>query len=160
MIKFVGFEAEEGYTSGNNYLNDHSQVDWTIWQGAVTSTKSAVISGSQSLQLRGYANQTESYFMLKDQSVLTGVTYIKFKAKRAKGSPNLKISYKMDSGEWSEPKEISVTSTASDYTYIVSSTSHSNAVNIKFELTTPGTKDTQLSVDDIEFYNSAPENVE
>ena len=66
----------------------------------------------------------------------------------------------MDSGEWSEPKEISVTSTASDYTYIVSSTSHSNAVNIKFELTTPGTKDTQLSVDDIEFYNSAPENVE
>ena len=160
MIKFVGFEADEGYKPDNNYQNDHSQGDWTIWQGAVTSTKSAVISGSQSLQLRGYANQTESYFMLKDQSVLTGVTYIKFKAKRAKGSPNLKISYKMDSGEWSEPKEISVTSTASDYTYIVSSTIHSNAVNIKFELTTPGTKDTQLSVDDIEFYNSAPENVE
>ena len=160
MIKFVGFEADEGYSAGTDYRNDHSQGDWTIWQGAVTSTKSAVISGSQSLQLRGYANQTESYFMLKDQSVLTGVTYIKFKAKRAKGSPNLKISYKMDSGEWSEPKEISVTSTASDYTYIVSSTIHSNAVNIKFELTTPGTKDTQLSVDDIEFYNSVPENVE
>ena len=160
MIKFVGFEEDEGYTADTNYQNDHSQGDWTIWQGAVTSTKSAVISGSQSLQLRGYANQTESYFMLKDQSVLTGVTYIKFKAKRAKGSPNLKISYKMDSGEWSEPKEISVTSTASDYTYIVSSTIHSNAVNIKFELTTPGTKDTQLSVDDIEFYNSVPENVE
>ena len=156
MIKFVGFEASEGYKSGNNYQGDNSQVDWTIIQGAVTETKSAVIEGSQSIQLRGYNGKTESYFMLKDNSLINGVTYITFKAKTAKGSPAIKISHKIGNNEWSTPQEISVKNAVAEYTYIVSSNTHSDQVNVKFELTTPGTKDTQLSVDDIAFYNSTP----
>lgn len=154
MIKFVGFEAEEGYTSGNNYQNDHSQGDWTIIYGAVTTTDK--ISGAQSLQMRGYTSNSggESYFMLKEDKILTGVTYITFKAKY-KSSGDLLVSHKINDGEWSEPKPMHIGTTANEYTYVISNVTHSDKVNVKFENSTPQ-KSNRITVDDISFYNSIP----
>ena len=154
MIKFVGFEAEEGYTSGNNYQNDHSQGDWTIIYGAVTTTDK--ISGAQSLQMRGYTSNSggESYFMLKEDKILTGVTYITFKATRTSG--DLLISHKINDGEWSEPKPMNIGTTVDEYTYVISDVAHSDKVNIKFENSTPKADKNRITVDDISFYNSVP----
>lgn len=154
MIKFVGFEAEEGYTSGNNYQNDHSQGDWTIIYGAVTTTDK--ISGAQSLQMRGYTSNSggESYFMLKEDKILTGVTYITFKAKY-KSSGDLLVSHKINDGEWSDPKPMHIGNTANEYTYVISNVTHSDKVNVKFENSTPQ-KSNRITVDDISFYNSIP----
>lgn len=155
MIKFVGFEADEGYSAGNDYQNDHSQGDWTIIYGAVTKTDK--ISGDQSLQMRGYPSNSggESYFMLKENSALTGVTYITFKAKRS-NTCDLLISHKLNDGEWSEPVSMNIDTSASEYTYVISNATHSDKVNIKFEHSAPQQKSTKITVDDISFYNSVP----
>ena len=154
MIKFVGFEADEGYNAGTDYQNDHSQGDWTIIYGAVTKTDK--ISGDQSLQMRGYSSNSggESYFMLKENSALTGVTYITFKAKY-KSSGDLLVSHKINDGEWSDPKPMHIGTTANEYTYVISNVTHSDKVNVKFENSTPQ-KSNRITVDDISFYNSIP----
>ena len=154
MIKFVGFEADEGYSAEQNYQNDHSQGDWTIIYGAVTKTDK--ISGDQSLQMRGYSSNSggESYFMLKENSALTGVTYITFKAKY-KSSGDLLVSHKINDGEWSDPKPMHIGTTANEYTYVISNVTHSDKVNVKFENSTPQ-KSNRITVDDISFYNSVP----
>ena len=155
MIKFVGFEADEGYSAGTDYQDDQSQGDWTIIYGAVTTTDK--ISGAQSLQMRGYTSNSrgESYFMLKEDKILTGVTYITFKAKY-KSSGDLLVSHKINDGEWSEPKPMHIGTTANEYTYVISNDTHSDKVNVKFENSTPKADKNRITVDDISFYNSVP----
>ena len=136
LIKSIGFESSEGFTADNTYNNASANnqgptgEQWAFIMG--TPSTNDAIEGSQSAQMRSYADKTThgSITMSYDVAKVTKVT---FKAKHQTKS-SLKLYYSTNSGSsWSTATNQALTTTKTTYTYNISATGEYNNVRVKFE---------------------------
>jgi predicted extracellular nuclease/sulfur carrier protein ThiS len=153
----TGFESSEGFVASTTYNNTTIKYDgpvgqkWGIYHGTVSINN--VISGSQSLQMRWYLASPANLGYAFTNFDISNPTKVTFKAKRAAQVIGVTVSYSIDGGtSYVNGQTYSLTTTASDYTYIISESGEFSNVRLKFQLsfTTNPTDRADLIIDNIE----------
>lgn len=136
----TGFEAEEGFAASTNYQNANvvfSGADGHQWGtvfGTPTSTASAVLCGSQSMQMRWYGTTLGYTYTNFD---MRNVTYVTFVAKQTNGV-KMTVSYSVDGGNTYVGDSVyTLATTKQNYRYNVSELGEYNFVRLKFAVTLP-----------------------
>ena len=136
----TGFEAEEGFAVSTNYQNANvvfSGADGHQWGtvfGTPTSTASAVLCGSQSMQMRWYGTTLGYTYTNFD---MRNVTYVTFVAKQTNGV-KMTVSYSVDGGNTYVGDSVyTLATTKQNYRYNVSELGEYNFVRLKFAVTLP-----------------------
>ena len=169
LIQSVGFEASEGFTASTTYDNDNPNYfgpegqKWGCIHGTVTTTGAAVISGSQSIQMRYYCASDNPHHghigYTYTNYDIHNVTKVEFDAKNTTSS-NLKllVSFSHDGGETYGGDSIyNLSATPQHFTYYVTDSGQYYSVRVKFTMVLPETV-TQtsnyiaLSIDAVDFY--------
>lgn len=157
----TGFETDEEFTASTSYKDEKTDgPTGKQWKMRGTVSTSSKISGSNSVALRYYNNDTNTNIFLQTEFDIKNVTKVEFKAKAATSNSAkllLDTYYSIDKGaNWTiidNAKEL--TSSAASYSFDVPSSS-SDLVRIKFKIadssTKPTTGNAQLTIDDIIFY--------
>ncbi|MGI6715283.1 MAG: lamin tail domain-containing protein [Bacilli bacterium] len=162
VIYSTGFESAEGFTSGNVYNDENVNYSGATGQqwGTVygTPTTTDKITGSQSLQMRKYTPASSPNGYTFTNFDLTKVTKVDFKAKGTNGL-NVELVYSTDSGAtWVGNQTFTLSTTAAEYSYTVSTTGEFNNVRIRFNLTygTAPASTSRLTIDDVNVYGKVP----
>ncbi|MCO5258191.1 MAG: chitobiase/beta-hexosaminidase C-terminal domain-containing protein [Lentimicrobium sp.] len=157
-IYSTGFEAAEGFTAGTTYNNTTIKLDgpsgqqWGTYYGTAATT--GAISGAMSMQMRWYTSAPSNLGYTFTNFDLTNVTRVTFKAANTNGI-NVIASYSTDGGStYTGDQTYTLSTTSSEYEYIISSTGEFPSVRIKFQLTytTAPTATSRLYVDDVTVY--------
>lgn len=155
VIYSTGFENSEGFNATVSYNNATAifqgpeTQQWGIIMGTTTPTDK--ISESQSIQMRSYA-ENATVGAAYTNFDLTEVTKVTFKAKANYTDASVNAYYSTDGGvSWSTPTNISVTTSAQDYTYTISATGEYDNVRIKIEHPTVNVAG-RLTIDEIKVY--------
>ena len=155
VIYTCGFESSEGFTASQSYNNTTVKYQgpesqqWGVIMG--TASFSDKITDSQSMQMRSYADITTAGAVYTDFN-LTKVTKATFKAKANYAAASINAYYSTDGGTtWSTPTNISITTSALDYTYTISTTGEYDNVRIKIEHPTVNVAG-RLTIDDVKIY--------
>ncbi|HPR27419.1 chitobiase/beta-hexosaminidase C-terminal domain-containing protein, partial [Lentimicrobium sp.] len=157
-IYSTGFEAAEGFTAGTTYNNTSIRYDgpsgqqWGTYYGTTSTT--SPISGGISMQMRWYTSAPSNLGYTFTNFDLTNVTRVTFKAANL-NAINVIASYSTDGGStYTGDQTYTLSTTSSEYEYIISSTGEFPSVRIKFQLTytTAPTATSRLYVDDVTVY--------
>ncbi len=157
-IYSTGFEASEGFTAGTVYNNTTIKYDgpsgqqWGTYYGTAATT--GAISGAMSMQMRWYTSAPSNLGYTFTNFDLTNVTRVTFKAANTNGI-NVIASYSTDGGStYTGDQTYTLSTTSSEYEYIISNTGEFPSVRIKFQLTytTAPTATSRLYIDDITVY--------
>lgn len=163
-IYTTGFESSEGFTASNSYNNTTvlftgpSGQQWGTYYGTPSTT--APISGAQSMQMRWYTTTPSNLGYTFTNFDLANVTKITFKSKNylTTNGANVIVSYSKDGGNsYTGDSTFTITTTPTDYEYIVSATGEFPSVRIKFQITytTAPTATDRLYIDDVVVYGMA-----
>ncbi len=160
-IYTCGFESNENFTAGNSYQSTvtggASGQQWKVYYGNFST--SSKITGSNSLALRKYTSNNYGYAQMEFD--LAYVTKVAYKAKAAASNEAkllLNTFYSTDGGSnWiAVDTDKSLTSSAAEYTLVISETGQYEKVRIKFMISSNSTKPSkgsaQLTIDDITVY--------
>ena len=153
----TGFEASEGFSSSNIYNNTDieyrgpSSQQWGFYYGTPSTTEP--ITGKQSAQMRWYKSAKDNKGYTFTNFAINKVTKVVFKAKNTNGI-NVIVSYSYDKENWIGHQLFTLSTSASEYTYIISPDGTDNPVYIKFELTysTEPSDTSRLYIDDVRIY--------
>ena len=156
VIYSTGFESTDGFTATTAYNNPDVKYQgptgkqWGIIMGTASTT--GPITGSQSMQMRSYADITTAGSVYTNFD-LANVTKVTFKAKAYNATTTtLNVYYSTNSGSsWSNATSITASTTATEYTYNISSTGEFSTVRIKIEhplVSAAG----RLTIDDVVVY--------
>jgi len=157
-IYTTGFESSDGFAASTVYNNVSPVIfggakSWSTVMGTVSTT--SPITGTQSMQMRSYANNTTlgSTTMNFD---LPYVTKITFNAQAVSPVTSLNAYFSSDYGvTWSSATAITVGAKAL-CTYTVSTTGAFKAVRIKVENPTNNVANGRLYIDDVTVYGMTP----
>lgn len=153
----TGFEESEGFTPSTKYDNTDieyrgpSSQQWGFYYGTPSTT--SPITGEQSAQMRWYTSAKDNKGYTFTDFAINKVTKVVFKAKKT-SSINVIVSYSYDKENWIGHQLFTLSTSASEYTYIISPDGTDNPVYIKFELTysTEPTNASRLYIDDVRIY--------
>ncbi len=160
-IYTTGFESSEGFTASTSYNNTTvlftgpSGQQWGTYYGTPSTT--SPITGSQSMQMRWYTSSPANLGYTFTNFDLANVTKVTFKSKNylKTNGVNVIVSYSTDGGtSYTEDSTFTLTTTPTDYEYIVSTTGEYPSVRIKFGITytTAPTATDRLLIDDVVVY--------
>lgn len=151
----TGFE--DGFSTSTNYqgtvTSGPTGQQWKIFRGAFSKT--GAISGLQSAQMRGYANNNNkgTLEMLFDltPSVVSSEYTLSFLSKVTGSNPNIDVEYSIDKGtSWLGAQTTELTTTATTYTYVIDELSNASTLRFKFTTTANlNVKGTELYIDDV-----------
>lgn len=155
----IGFENTEGFTNSTTYNNDDADefgpegTKWGIVHGSVAST--GAIAGDQSLQMRYYTSGDHSGhlpYAYMNYGV-DGVYSVSFKAANTGGN-DVTVRESLDGTEWTNPTTFELGTSASTYTYYVSSANAgANGLRFRFDFVANATSGTtRVYVDDVAFF--------
>ena len=167
IIYTTGFEASEDFTAPSNQSNFQNDdvvyygpaaQQWGVYHGIVSTSN--VLSGAQDIQMRTYHSSTSPHlghlgytFTNFDLNDVTRVTF------QAKSTNNFKVavSYSIDGGSnYIAGDTIALTSTAANYTFVVSETGEYASVRLRFTMANPETLPTsgnsQFIIDSVVVY--------
>lgn len=158
LIKSIGFESSESFTASTTYNNTTANQQgpigerWNFIMG--TPSVNAPITGSQSAQMRSYANNSNIGSVTMDYD-LARVTKVTFQAKHSDGIPTLNCYYSTNNGTtWSSPTPFATNTTEQEFTFNISETGEYNSVRIKFENAKVNAA-SRLFIDDVKVYSIA-----
>lgn len=151
----TGFE--DGFTASTNYQSTATSgptgQQWKIFRGAFATT--GAISGSQSAQMRGYANVSdkgtlEMLFDLTPSAVSSEYT-LSFLSKVQGNIPSIDVEYSIDAGTtWLGIQTTQLTTAATPYTYVIDELSNASTLRFKFTTTVNlNVASSRLYIDDV-----------
>ena len=155
QVYSTGFESSEGFTSSTVYNNTTLLVSgasgkqWSTFFGTPSTT--SALTGNQSMQMRWYTSSAASKGYTMTNFATSGVSTVTFNAANTAGI-NVIVSYSLNGTTWLSPQTFTLTTTSTNYTYIVPS-SATGALRFKFELTytTAPSATSRLYIDDVKF---------
>ena len=157
-IYTVGFESAEEFTASTAYNNTAEKEDgpegekWYTYYGTPSTT--GPISGSQSMQMRFYTANPDRLGYTYNDFDWPFVTKVTFKALGTNGN-NVTVFYSTDGGlSYVGGQLFTLSTSASDFTFNISSTAEYENVRIKFQLTPPASPSngSRVTIDDVKVY--------
>lgn len=160
IIYQTGFESSEGFTTGTTYNNIVAKVDgpvgnqWNFVYGTPSTT--SPIIGSMSGQMRVYAGD-ENRGSISMNFSLNNVTKVLFNASTS-NNINVTVAHSTNNGDtFSEGVLYTLTTTSTQYEYVLPSTSSN--VRVKFTLTTdPVGTTSRVYLDNVRVYGMSSSN--
>ena len=151
----TGFESSEGFTADTTYNSTKTQgpsgKQWTFYYGT-PSTNDALV-GSQSGQCRWYSNTPSNIPYMKTNFATSKVKKISFTYKVSNIDLDFKTQYSTDGSTWTDIETIDTDSTsATDYSKVLSSTINTFYLRILVCGTEPSTGNYKFIVDSVNFY--------
>lgn len=151
----TGFESSEGFTASTTYNNTTisykgpSGQQWGTIFG--TSSTTSALTGSQSLQMRIYKNQSVTPYTETNFSIANAVS-VEFKATYTNTANKIKVQHSLDDGAtWSEGETFTLKTTAATYTYNV--TGDNDNVRFRFSVVNLSVTNTsRVTLDDVVIY--------
>jgi hypothetical protein len=155
IVKTVGFETSEGFTSSTIYSNTTEKsygVDgsmWNVMEGTPSTT--SPISGLQSLQCRDYTTNSVVPYMYTDFAI-SDAKQVTFDAKNS-DDLNIIVQYSSDGGvTWIGDEKFTLSTTATEYTYELPTTIESCQFKFSVDPDSTGTDKARFYLDDVNFY--------
>ncbi len=155
IIYQTGFESSEGFVATQTYNNQTAKLtgsegqQWSVLMGTATATDA--ISGSQSLQMRAYKDNS-TIPCAQTTFSLNKVTSFTFKAKRHSKNGTIKVQHSLDGGStWSAGVTYSMTTAVKNCGYKISDVGVDN-VRFKITYTTTPTATMGVAIDDFIVY--------
>lgn len=158
LLYETGFESSEEFKATTTYNNDELKLfgpanqRWGTICGTV-ATNSA-ITDKQSMQMRYYNSVKLTPYVYMDFD-LQNVSKVVYKAKTVDASNNtLLVQHSTDGGDtWSEGESISLTTSATEFTYVVAG--ENSNVRFKFTATNTPVEKKGIVIDDVRIYGEA-----
>lgn len=161
VIYSTGFESSEGFTASTTYNNTTVRYDgppgqqWGTYYGTPSTT--SPIIGLQSLQMRWYASAPSNLGYTYTNFDLSNVTKVTFYAKKyLEPGASIEVSFSTDGGStYTGNQTYTLSSSASSYEFVVSSTGEYPSLRIKFQIIYPSgnpTNTDRVIIDDISVY--------
>lgn len=155
VIKTVGFESSEGFSSSTAYDNTSEKsygpndFTWKVMEGTVSTT--SPITGNTSMQCRDYTGNGVKPYIYTDFA-LTNATKVTFNAKNSSGI-NMIVQYSLDGGNsWTGDEKFTLSTSASEFTYILPQTVESCQFKFSVDPDSTGTNKAKMYLDDVNFY--------
>ncbi len=156
VVYSTSFAVEEGFTTGTVYNNTTIKLDgpveqqWGTYYGTVSTTSAITVS---SMQMRYYTTAPVNIGYTYTNFDVTDMTKFTFFAKNESGI-NVEVSISVDGGTtWIEAQIITLTTTATEYTYNIPVAYQTGNVRIKFTMVLQETPAAgRLYIDDVKFY--------
>jgi hypothetical protein len=156
LIYSTGFESSEGFVSSTTYNNQTVSYkgptgqQWGTYYGTPSTT--SPIAGSQSMQMRWYSSAPLNKGYSFTNFTLTDVTKVEFVAKNT-STINVTVSYSTDGGtNYVNPQTFTLSTTATTYTYDVSSTGLDVMIKFEISFSTTPVDTSRLIIDTIKIY--------
>ncbi|NLB80916.1 MAG: InlB B-repeat-containing protein, partial [Clostridiaceae bacterium] len=160
VVYETGFESSEGFTADDKYNNTTVSYtgptgkQWGTYYG--TPSTNAILSGSQSMQLRWYKSAVSNLGYTFTNFNMKDVTKIEFYA-AAQSGINVKVEISNDEGAtWKGPEVFTLSTTKTQYTYNVPVENSVGNLRVKFSIVLPTTNPSgtsSLRIDDIKIYS-------
>jgi hypothetical protein len=159
-IYTTGFESAQGYVATTTYNNASPVVlgtgsqTWSVIMGTASST--GPLTGTQSMQMRAYANNTNIGSMTMNFD-LPKVTKVTFNAKAYDANTTtFNAYYSTDYGvTWSQAVAFPINTTTALKTFTISATGQYPSVRIKIEHPVYNIA-ARLTIDDVTVYGMTP----
>src|SRR5690554_1894748 len=154
----TGFESSEEFASSTTYNNTELNIvgpeenKWGFYYGTPSTT--SPINGNQSAQMRWYTSAVENLGYARTMFVAENITKVEFNAKNTNGL-NVNVSYSINGTDWVGTELFELTSSPTDYTYILPTTYNGEGAYIKFEISLPASNPngtSRLYIDDVKIY--------
>src|SRR5690554_6042107 len=154
----TGFESLEEFASSTTYNNTELNIvgpeenKWGFYYGTPSTT--SPINGNQSAQMRWYTSAVENLGYARTMFVAENITKVEFNAKNTNGL-NVNVSYSINGTDWVGTELFELTSSPTDYTYILPTTYNGEGAYIKFEISLPASNPngtSRLYIDDVKIY--------
>lgn len=156
--KTEGFEtASTGSYSGTNTISsDESDcgIEWEIFYGAVTATKSKVITGPKSCLMRWFLSTPSTLGYARITTPIKGLTNITFNAKVTATSVRMNVWYSTNGTVWhtfSNGANVNLTTSPNSVSYDIPSPSPTTDYYIKIGIAIAKDDKTDLIIDDVVF---------
>ncbi|MFA7417278.1 MAG: InlB B-repeat-containing protein [Acholeplasma sp.] len=139
----TGFESSEEFTAATSYNNDVEALvgpannQWAVRYGTVSTTAAKI--GAQSLQMRWYqassgSHTTDPIYAYTDFAT-TNATKVSFFAANNGQASNVEVTISIDGGvTWIEAEVFTLTTTSTEFTYMVPELHQSEDVQFKFTI--------------------------
>ena len=164
VLYSCGFETAEGFTTGTNYQSTvisgptTPSKQWKVYYGNFST--SSAITGSNSVALRKYTDDTYWGYAEMQFDVTGGPTKVVFNAKAAESNSaklKLTVEYSTDSGSsWSvvsgfSAKSLTTSSKSYDFTVAGAPANYRIRFKIDTSSTKPSKSNAQMTIDDVKF---------
>lgn len=149
IIYQTGFESSEGFAATTEYNNTTIRISgndgaqWGTFYGTPSTTQP--ITGTQSMQMRWYADAAQNLGYTYTTFNLTNPTRITFDAKNT-NNLNVAVSYSLDGGyNYVADSVFTLTSSPKNYTFLISETGEYEYIKVRFAVSLPATPPTSMS---------------
>lgn len=162
ILYSCGFESADGFTAGSTYNTTSTQgpsgSQWQVYYGTASSTAATLLTGSNSMVLRKYNDDTYWGYAEMLFDVTGGPTKVQFNAKAQTSngaSLKLTVEYSVNSGgAWTVVSGFSakaLTTSSAPYSFTVDGAPEKYRLRFSIDdsSTKPSTKNANLSIDDI-----------